>query len=187
MPLLPKKCESCEKEFVPRRRSARFCCRACMWSKNGGKNKKPVCWWKNQRGYIEGRIWVGSVQIRVKQHRYVMEGIIGRPLLDNEDVHHINGIKDDNRTENLQLISHGEHSALTNSSREYAHGYKINLTQEERDARSLRAIAQGLSLMGNTAKNISPPKNTRNFCRGDAIYYRKLAGMRKNKHGKNSL
>ena len=39
----------------------------------------------------------------VPEHVYIMSVAMGRPLFSNETVHHINGVKADNRLDNLEL------------------------------------------------------------------------------------
>lgn len=56
-------------------------------------------WRKMDNGYMRRSI-NGRTEL---QHRVVMEEHLGRALRKYENVHHINGVRDDNRVENLEI------------------------------------------------------------------------------------
>ena len=76
----------------------------------------------NEQGYVE--IYMPEYEHTrsngyVREHIYVAEQMIGRRMKfyglgnpDNEVVHHINGIRTDNRPENLLVLTQAEHSKL---------------------------------------------------------------------------
>lgn len=65
---------------------------------------------EDRAGYVQIRTESGngSKGKYTYEHRLVMQEMIGRPLIKGETVHHKNGIKNDNRPENLELWSEAQ-------------------------------------------------------------------------------
>jgi len=69
--------------------------------------------WKGGNHIKEGyfMVWIGPRKYQ-KRCRIIVEQMIGRPLLPNECVHHVNKKRMDDRPENLMVLTNSEHLAL---------------------------------------------------------------------------
>lgn len=106
------KCKRCSKTVEARPSDKRkYCSQKCHYADrpsgkdhfnwNGGKSKHNL-------GYVN----ITLSKKRILEHRLVIENLLGRRLLSEEIVHHKNGNKTDNRSENLEIVTRAIHASL---------------------------------------------------------------------------
>ena len=141
-----KKCEYCGAAMEREKRyshvqweARRFCSARCR-----GKALKPegLHHWGRCRTLAGNGYWMVRCPIHphannkgyVFEHRLIAESMLGRIIPMSYNVHHINGIVDDNRPENLMVMTQKEHSRF--------HALASGLGRDSKEYRSRDAKGQ---------------------------------------------
>jgi len=82
----------------------------------------------------------------VFEHILVAERLLGRHLVDGEPVHHLNGVRDDNRPENLELWTRPQPAGIRVSdailsARSIYDRYVVNGAPDDGPSRSCRSTS----------------------------------------------
>jgi hypothetical protein len=136
-----KACANCGATMTlkPSQAHMQYCSKACD---GAARVKRPLLQMHNgrpakldQHGYV--MVWEPEHPNRTMkgwqyEHRLVAETAVGRYLRSDEHVHHVNGIKNDNRIENLDVMDGNDHAVLT------GHEYRDQLQRERAELAAYR-------------------------------------------------
>lgn len=94
-----------------------FCSKKCagLFNNSRPKTGEEHHVWRGGSHLRDGYVYIYQPGMPVgykyrAEHAVVMEKMLGRKMIKGESVHHINGLRNDNRPENLQLWVTPQHS-----------------------------------------------------------------------------
>lgn len=110
-----KTCTFCLSEFTiraceDRKGRGKYCSHSCAARDHHGE--RGARWAGGKTGYVATTSVSGR---RMAQHRAIAEVLLGRRLERTEVVHHKNGVRCDNRPENLEVMSLSDHTSMHKS------------------------------------------------------------------------
>lgn len=121
-------CRECRRKYTINNYSAGKLCKTCgaAVSNNSQRLTCRACHAKNRRDTATERRYINAqgyavltshydhpnstYRGEVLEHVMIMSKVLGRGLVKGENVHHINGVRDDNRPENLEVWSRSQPS-----------------------------------------------------------------------------
>lgn len=120
-----------------------------------------------------GKTWhiapSGYYEATFRLHRFVWEKESG-PIPDGHHVHHRNGDKTDNRIDNLELLSHGEHSSRHYAEKLLPHRERALASSRAARERLANERAQRIIVCGQCGGEFtSRAKHPRRFCSSACI------------------
>lgn len=130
--ILSKQCAYCKSIFYCRENQSpshfkrqKYCSRSCSTkaTKNGaflpGGGHFNWAGGTHRSANDYKKVLIGS-GLYINEHILIMEWYLARKLEEGEVVHHINGIRDDNRLENLELMTESSHGRLHNLGKKHS-------------------------------------------------------------------